>query len=538
MSTKTTTASSDNRRSQSPPGLRRRMHILHRTSSLHGSGTRRKTPVHNSSSNIDYKEKGGENETSRPDDVEEPSPLEPKHRFDSSDDELDYVDQDTSYEAIQSLEKDRHVSVDNQPTGHPQEIYSNPTRGPPARPQLDTASLSVSPQASGTSGSRDSGPRSPASSKTWYEFDLAVVVALVSPIGNWLTGGDHIKNLLLVVLLIFYLHQIIEIPWTLYQKARPRRRGLPLPPASTDSPKTRYAHLAATELRRLELFFLFLTLVSPFLGALLLRYGTASVLGDAAVSWFSTGLFVLATGMRPWRHLVDRLQTRTAELHDFIHYPEMCFNSEDAKESEKRHRQERQQQIMQEEIAELRRKVEKLEKGVKKMRGEVVHCNEELAEYVESGMAAAIQKQELKWDKYEGRVKGLEHVVKDIQLRGIGARGGKDATRVLIQFKEAFLAALHWVVELGYTRKIPAGQKRRTSLSNQRRRASSTGSLTDTLETIVEEDDAKSRSVAEDIPSPERHSSRKHHRSSKSTYGILTLPLRAVVRMVVRSETS
>jgi hypothetical protein len=47
-------------------------------------------------------------------------------------------------------------------------------------------------------------------SRAWYEFDLAVVVALVSPVGNWLTGGDHIKNLLLIVLLILYLHQVIE----------------------------------------------------------------------------------------------------------------------------------------------------------------------------------------------------------------------------------------------------------------------------------------------------------------------------------------
>ena len=56
---------------------------------------------------------------------------------------------------------------------------------------------------------RDRSPMSPRS-RAWYEFDLAVVVALVSPIGNWLTGGDHIKNLLLIALLIFYLHQIIE----------------------------------------------------------------------------------------------------------------------------------------------------------------------------------------------------------------------------------------------------------------------------------------------------------------------------------------
>lgn len=53
----------------------------------------------------------------------------------------------------------------------------------------------------------DSGP---TRSRAWYEFDLAVVVALVSPAGNLLTGGDHIKNILLIVLLVLYLHQIIE----------------------------------------------------------------------------------------------------------------------------------------------------------------------------------------------------------------------------------------------------------------------------------------------------------------------------------------
>lgn len=45
---------------------------------------------------------------------------------------------------------------------------------------------------------------------SWTDLDLSVVVALVSPIGHWLTGGDHIKNLFLVVLLIFYLHQLIQ----------------------------------------------------------------------------------------------------------------------------------------------------------------------------------------------------------------------------------------------------------------------------------------------------------------------------------------
>lgn len=48
------------------------------------------------------------------------------------------------------------------------------------------------------------------SERAWYEFDLSVVLALLSPIANWLTGSDYIKNILLLLLLVFYLHQIIE----------------------------------------------------------------------------------------------------------------------------------------------------------------------------------------------------------------------------------------------------------------------------------------------------------------------------------------
>ena len=43
-----------------------------------------------------------------------------------------------------------------------------------------------------------------------FGYDLSIIVALVSPVGNWLTGGDHVKNVLLMLLLIFYLHQVVE----------------------------------------------------------------------------------------------------------------------------------------------------------------------------------------------------------------------------------------------------------------------------------------------------------------------------------------
>ncbi|KAI0632774.1 hypothetical protein C8Q77DRAFT_1059551 [Trametes polyzona] len=157
---------------------------------------------------------------------------------------------------------------------------------------------------------------------SWADLDLSIIVALVSPIGNWLTGGDHIKNLFLIILLIFYLHQIVEIPWQLYLSARPRKQQRRHASKKYDDEKV--AHLLAlaeTELRRHELFYLVLALSSPFIGATFLRY-VLSALGDHnALSWFSTTLFVLATGIRPWTHLVNRLNERTQELHDALHTP-------------------------------------------------------------------------------------------------------------------------------------------------------------------------------------------------------------------------
>lgn len=96
----------------------------------------------------------------------------------------------------------------------------SPSPGRPQRPKVDTLGLGAAAQFQSSPRTRHPSSSSMShSSRAWYEFDLAVVVALVSPIGNWLTGGDHIKNLLLVVLLIFYLHQIIEsksIPSSLF----------------------------------------------------------------------------------------------------------------------------------------------------------------------------------------------------------------------------------------------------------------------------------------------------------------------------------
>jgi uncharacterized protein (UPF0335 family) len=79
--------------------------------------------------------------------------------------------------------------------------------------------------------------------------------------------------------------------------------------------------LAAAELQRHEFAYLFISIVTPFAGAALLRSVLGLVNGVDSISWFSTTLFVLAAGVRPWGHLISRLRERTTSLHDTIHYP-------------------------------------------------------------------------------------------------------------------------------------------------------------------------------------------------------------------------
>ncbi|KAJ7500828.1 hypothetical protein B0H11DRAFT_2225213 [Mycena galericulata] len=208
----------------------------------------------------------------------------------------------------------------------------------------------------------------PHTPRPWYQPSLPVLLALAPPIGNWLTGGDHVKDLLLLLLLVFYLHQLVEVPWNLYHAARPRRppsgsssTAAPAPILrSASSPDTsastaaadtstfttrendaaveehvRVRALAHSELRAIELLLLLLALSAPLLGVLLLRSlasltssptpaNSTHAQGNSSatpISWFSTTLFALLTALRPLRELVSRVSARTSTLHTLIHSP-------------------------------------------------------------------------------------------------------------------------------------------------------------------------------------------------------------------------
>ena len=145
----------------------------------------------------------------------------------------------------------------------------------------------------------------------------------------------------------------------------------------------------------LEIFFLVLTVVSPLLGALFLRYVIATVSGRDSLSWFSTALFVLATGIRPWRHLVDRFSERTKELHDVIHYPPTS-DGMDSKMDE-----------MMKRVAELEASLASLHAQLTDTTDELFECVDEAVDSIES----TDQKSEKMSEKHEMRLRDLEEAV-------------------------------------------------------------------------------------------------------------------------------
>ncbi|KIK94949.1 hypothetical protein PAXRUDRAFT_417386 [Paxillus rubicundulus Ve08.2h10] len=252
-----------------------------------------------------------------------------------------------------------------------------------------------------------------ASSRAWYEFDLSVVLALVSPIGNWLTGGDHVKNILLILLLIFYLHQIVEIPWSLYLMSRPRRASHTTSPkdASATDP---YHRAASSELHSLELFYLTLSVLSPFLGTILLRTVLVSVSGPSAISWFSTSLFVLATGMRPWEHAIERLRQRTTDLQNVIYYPP----------SETQKTQARLEALV-EQVAQLEAQLKSLKEQFKVLNTEIYEHVGDATEVMERVARKQEKKIETTRSSFETRLmkveQGVDLLLETREIRADGA---------------------------------------------------------------------------------------------------------------------
>lgn len=93
--------------------------------------------------------------------------------------------------------------------------------------------------------------------------------------------------------------------------------GVPTPQPS----EKRISELASAELWRHEMSYLCFAALAPFLGVFFLRTVILAITGEDAAPWFSTTVFVLASSLRPWSHIISRLRHRVRDLHEAIHYP-------------------------------------------------------------------------------------------------------------------------------------------------------------------------------------------------------------------------
>ena len=190
------------------------------------------------------------------------------------------------------------------------------------------------------------------------------------------------------------------VPWNLYQLSRPRRRAFP-PPNQDASTEDRYCRLASSELRSLELFYLTVTVLSPLMGALFLRT-IMNTLSPTSISWFSISLFVLATGLRPWRHVIERLQERTTDLHDIVHYPPSDMEK------------------AQSQLDLLSEKVAMLEAELKVTKARLETISAEIYEHVEvtyDAMEKVVRRQEKRTEATKGALETrLSRVEKDVDI--------------------------------------------------------------------------------------------------------------------------
>lgn len=47
-------------------------------------------------------------------------------------------------------------------------------------------------------------------SSPWKELDISVVISILTPLLSWAFGREYMKNVLLAIFLVYYLHQLIE----------------------------------------------------------------------------------------------------------------------------------------------------------------------------------------------------------------------------------------------------------------------------------------------------------------------------------------
>ncbi|CAE6471323.1 unnamed protein product [Rhizoctonia solani] len=344
-----------------------------------------------------------------------------------------------------------------------------------------------------------------ANSSTWS--DLPLLIILIPPAFALLTGGDHLRDVLLTCFLIWYLYQLIKIPWDIYLASLPVHHH-----SGTGS------SAAHSELRTTRILALLLCVVTPFLGATLLRLGT-SILYPESLSWFSTSLFVLAAGVRPWRHLAHLVLTRTEALHLAAHRPSQFRSALLAPgiEAEIRHREREKDS----------QRVSELEQQIHQLQGELNILHERF-----NRMAKYVQTSNTKAKQLHDRVETLERYGANASVSGVELvwKGMGRIFKGLVCGMFPFMERRFEETEGEVLRERGKGKSR--GKKGKRLRG-----IVNNLPPVPEVDEAKLVNGESGIPPAHHHHHRREHTSSGVDWvgvgiNIVTWPVRTMRSVV------
>ncbi|CAJ0634673.1 4660_t:CDS:2 [Entrophospora sp. SA101] len=158
-----------------------------------------------------------------------------------------------------------------------------------------------------------------------HAYSWPILFAVIPPMGALIFGKSDVwSDFLLLLLIAFYLYNIIKVPWELYYAARSKRlmhentfKGQTL-----DSTQKAIKNQLAKELQSHELSALILVIASPIIGGYAL-HGAKTYLTDydQYISHFNIVLFVFAAGIKPLMHIASLAKIKTLRLQEQIHYP-------------------------------------------------------------------------------------------------------------------------------------------------------------------------------------------------------------------------
>lgn len=189
--------------------------------------------------------------------------------------------------------------------------------------------------------------------------------------------------------------------------------------------------------------------MSPFIGAYLLRYVTTAMLGPESLSWFSTGLFVMAAGVRPWSHLVDRLSQRASDLQDFIRRPQHLGQDSDVHEK----------------IETLTERIDELEGSLAEIRTQ----QDVALDLHVTSVKRSIRRHEKRWGELERRVRSIEASVAVCSGSGSGQETVSDKKKNQpMTVVNITSTAARWVFDLLPTRSLSSSPKEISHASRRR----------------------------------------------------------------------